>query len=100
MKRMAGEVIGNLPKALISWYAFASDTEALFISGGDAACEVLCEVLQDSGVKVVQAVLGELESADAERKGKQTVCGKKNMIILWRLAFLRGLKILWNCLCA
>ena len=42
------EIIRNLPKALINWYAFKPGEEALFVSGGDEACEVLYEALKES----------------------------------------------------
>ena len=32
------EIIRNLPKALINWYAFNPGEEPLFVSGGDEAC--------------------------------------------------------------
>ncbi len=46
------EIIRNLPKALINWYAFKPGEEALFVSGGDEACEVLYEALKENGVTV------------------------------------------------
>lgn len=64
----AEEVIGNLPKALINWYEFETDAEVLFISGGDAACEVLYEALMDSGVRVFKTTVYELEEKAADEK--------------------------------
>lgn len=48
------EIIRNLPKALINWYGFEPDGEALFVSGGEDACEVLYEALEESGIRVVR----------------------------------------------
>ncbi len=61
----AEKVVRDLPKALINWYTFEPDAEVLFISGGNAACEVLCEALEDRGVNVFKAAVRELEE---ERK--------------------------------
>lgn len=69
MKMTAEDVIRNLPKALINWYEFEADAEALFISGGDTACESLYDALVENGVKVSKAVAVELEEkTDAGRK--------------------------------
>lgn len=57
----AEEVIRNLPKALINWYEFKTDAEALFISGGDTACESLYDAMVENEVKVFKAAAGELE---------------------------------------
>lgn len=59
----AEEAIGNLPKALINWYEFETDAEALFISGGNAECEMLYEALTESGVTVSRDTIRELEEA-------------------------------------
>ncbi len=64
----AEEVIRNLPKALINWYKFESDAEVLFISGGNAVCEVLYEALMDSGVRVFKTTVYELEEKVADEK--------------------------------
>lgn len=48
------EIIRNLPKALVSWYDFKPGEEALFVSGGDEACEVLFEALEEKGIKTVK----------------------------------------------
>lgn len=69
MRVTAEEVIRNLPKALINWYAFETDAEALFISGGNAECEVLYEALLHSGVSVYMTTVCELETECDEEKG-------------------------------
>lgn len=43
------EIIRNLPKALINWYEFEAGKEGLFVSGGEEACEVLYEALEEKG---------------------------------------------------
>lgn len=65
----AEEAIGNLPKALINWYAFEADTEVLFISGGNVECEALYEALAESGVTVFRTTVCELETEKDEEKG-------------------------------
>ena len=65
----AEEVIRNLPKALINWYAFETEAEVLFISGGNAECEVLYEALLHSGVSVYMTTVCELETECDEEKG-------------------------------
>lgn len=65
----AEEAIGNLPKALINWYAFEADAEVLFISGGNTECEVLYEALAESGVTVFRTTVCELETEKDEEKG-------------------------------
>lgn len=65
----AEEVIENLPKALINWYAFETGAKALFIAGGDPACEVLYEALGECGVKVSKMTVSELEEGDAAENG-------------------------------
>lgn len=42
----------NLAKALIAWHDFAPGDCALFITGGNAACEVLSDVLREKGADV------------------------------------------------
>lgn len=59
----AEEAIGNLPKALINWYAFETDAEVLFIAGGNAECEVLYDALSENGVHVSRVTVCELEEA-------------------------------------
>lgn len=76
----AEEVIGNLPKALINWYTFETGAEALFISGGNAECEVLHEVLADSGVSVLKTTVCELEAKDDED-------GEKGLTDDWQKRF-------------
>lgn len=69
----AEEVIGNLPKALINWYAFETGAEVLFVSGGNAECEALHEALADSGAAVFKTTICELEAKDNE--GEEKGCG-------------------------
>lgn len=45
----------NLSKALIAWYDFISGGSALFLTGGNAECEALPEVLREKGVDVTTA---------------------------------------------
>lgn len=59
----AEEVIRNLPKALVNWYEFETDAEAVFISGGDTACESLYDAMVENGVKVSKVATGELEKS-------------------------------------
>jgi len=56
----ACEIIRNLPKALINWYEFEPGKEALFVSGGDEACEVLYEALEEKGLKPASVVADSL----------------------------------------
>lgn len=56
----SSEIIRNLPKALINWYEFEPEEEVLFVSGGDEACEVLYEALEENGVKAVRAAADSL----------------------------------------
>lgn len=60
------ELIRNLPKALINWYDFEAGEEALFVSGGEEACEVLWEVLEESGVKAVRMAAKGLDGTEAK----------------------------------
>lgn len=65
----AEEAIGNLPKALINWYAFEADAEVLFVAGGNPECEALYEALSENGVKVSKAAVCELEAVCDEETG-------------------------------
>lgn len=56
----SSELIRNLPKALISWYEFEPGREALFVSGGEEACEALYEALEEKGIKTVRAAAEDL----------------------------------------
>ncbi len=48
------EIIKDLPKALINWYDFQPDSKKLFISGGKPECEVLFDVIKETGGELVQ----------------------------------------------
>lgn len=63
------EIIRNLPKALISWYEFEPEDAALFVSGGDGACEVLYEMLEEKGVQVTRAPADSLLGAMEDNRG-------------------------------
>ncbi len=63
------EIIRNLPKALINWYAFEPGEKALFVSGGDEACEVLCEVLEEKKMKVASVPADSLSQLEADGQG-------------------------------
>lgn len=58
----ADYIIRELPKTLISWYDFREGSKTLFISGGIPECEVLFDVLQEKGLKVVKAAISELDT--------------------------------------
>lgn len=60
------ELIRNLPKALISWYEFEPGREALFVSGGEEACEALYEVLEEKGLKAARAGAEDLSRPEWE----------------------------------
>ena len=45
----------NLSKALIAWYDFVQGSSALFITGGNAECETLAEVLSEKGMEIGRA---------------------------------------------
>lgn len=68
---MSEEVIKNLPKALINWYSFESEAKVLFISGGNADCEVLYEALSDREVNISRSTVCELEEGTAEDFGAE-----------------------------
>lgn len=54
----------NLPRALIAWYDFAPWSKILFISGGNAECEVLIDVLKERNVEVTVSGLKDAGSLD------------------------------------
>lgn len=62
------EIIRDLPKALVSWYAFEPGRDALFVSGGDEACEVLFEALKEKGLRTARVKAGCLERTGPEKK--------------------------------
>lgn len=66
----AEEVIRNLSKALINWYEFETDAEAIFISGGDTACESLYDAMVEKDVKVFKVAAGELEKSTSAGQKK------------------------------
>ena len=66
-------VIRELPKGLLRWYEFRKGDRALFVTGGDPACEVLAEALAERGLAVDCAKASEL----AEGKRKFTGSGRQ-----------------------
>ena len=66
----AEEVIRNLSKVLINWYEFETDAEAIFISGGDTACESLYDAMVEKDVKVFKVAAGELEKSTSAGQKK------------------------------
>lgn len=48
-------IIKNLPKALVGWYDFKEGARVLFVSGGKAECDALCDVLAEKGLETVRA---------------------------------------------
>lgn len=64
------EMIRNLPKALINWYPFEPEAEALFVSGGDEACEVFYEALEEKGLKVSRRAADSLIRLQEDSKGE------------------------------
>lgn len=62
------EIVRNLPKALINWYAFEQGSEALFVSGGDEACEVLFEALEEAGTRAVRMDVDSLRRSGTKAK--------------------------------
>lgn len=70
----AEEIIRNLPGGLIGWYDFRADEEVLFVSGGDEACEVLPEILEERGVRVVRRMADCLVGSSEENCGKYDFC--------------------------
>ncbi len=78
------EIIRNLPKALINWYAFNPGEEALFVSGGDEACEVLYEALKESRVKTVRTTeesLSAPETAEAVTESPEESGAAEELIV-------------------
>lgn len=57
-------VIRDLPKAIISWYPFAIDKKALFVSGDNSEDEVLLEVLETKirSIEIVQCAAELIEN--------------------------------------
>lgn len=70
----AEEIIRNLPVGLIGWYDFRADEEVLFVSGGDETCEVLPEILEERGVRVVRRMADCLVGSSEEDCGKYDFC--------------------------
>lgn len=70
----AEEIIRNLPGGLIGWCDFRADEEVLFVSGGDEACEVLPEILEERGVRVVRRMADCLVGSSEEHCGKYDFC--------------------------
>lgn len=62
------ELIRNLPKALLNWYAFEPGKKALFISGGEEACEALYEALQEKELCAVRAEACSLDQLEVEEQ--------------------------------
>jgi len=60
------EVIQNLPGPLAAWYEFKPGADALFVSGGEEACEVIFETLEDAGMKASKIAMADL----AQEEGK------------------------------
>lgn len=56
----------DLPKALIAWYDFKPDSEALFLAGGNTECEVLLDVLREKNGNVMQAFACEVADLESE----------------------------------
>ncbi len=54
------EIIKDLPKALINWYDFQTDSKVLFISGGRPECEVLFDMMKEKGTETVRVDAAEL----------------------------------------
>lgn len=57
---ISAKIINDLPKALINWYDFQSDSKILFISGGKPECEALFDALTEKGMETVSAAMAEL----------------------------------------
>lgn len=49
------EIVRDLPKALINWYDFQTDSKVLFVSGGKSECEVLFEAIKEKGIDIARA---------------------------------------------
>ena len=56
----------NLSKALIAWYDFVQGSSALFITGGNAECETLAEVLSEKGMDVTTVPAEKLASINVK----------------------------------
>lgn len=56
----SAKIITDLPKALINWYDFQSDSKILFISGGKPECEVLFDALTEKGIETISVTVAEL----------------------------------------
>lgn len=54
-----GELIRDLPKALLSWYKFKKKSKALFVSGAIPESEVLFDMLKDNDMEVVRVTTEE-----------------------------------------
>lgn len=54
------EIIKDLPKALINWYDFRTDSKILFVSGGKPECEVFFDALKEKGIKAVRISVTDL----------------------------------------
>ena len=59
------EIIKDLPKALINWYDFQTDSKVLFISGGRPECEVLFDMMKEKGTETVRADAAELDTVSS-----------------------------------
>ena len=59
---VSDEIVKDLPKALISWYDFQTDSKVLFISGGKPECEVLFDAMKENGIDTVRVDMGELHT--------------------------------------
>ncbi len=57
----ATEIIRDLPKALINWYYFQTNSKVLFVSGGKPECEVLFDTLREKGIEAVKADIDKLK---------------------------------------
>lgn len=49
------EIIKDLPKVLVNWYNFETNSKVLFISGGKPECEVLFDAMKEKGIALVKA---------------------------------------------
>lgn len=63
------EIIRNLPKGLINWYEFEAGAEVLFVSGGEEACEVLYEALEESGAAAARVFADSLSGQEGDNDG-------------------------------
>ncbi len=61
-------LIRDLPKGLIQWYPFSKGAKALFLSGGEEACEVLPEAMEECGLLADCIPLSVLQHASPSLK--------------------------------